>query len=131
VNPWPTLLGLLALVRVRAAVDDRAGALALLDEAREVVEAYPDAGMFPELLKRQERELGKRRQKETALTEELTDRELAVLRLFDGDLSHRQMGQSLYVSVNTVKTHVKSIYRKLGVSSRDGALERARERALI
>jgi LuxR family transcriptional regulator, maltose regulon positive regulatory protein len=131
VNPWPTLLGLLALARVRAALDDRVGARALLDEAREVVDAYPDAGIFPELLERQEHELGKRRQREAALTEELTDRELAVLRLFDGELSHRQIGQSLYVSVNTVKTHVKSIYRKLGVSSRDAALERAREKALI
>jgi len=131
VNPWPTLLGLLALARVRAALDDRVGARALLDEAREVVDAYPDAGIFPELLERQEHELGKRRQREAALTEELTDRELAVLRLFDGELSHRQIGQSLYVSVNTVKTHVKSIYRKLGVSSRDAALERARAKALI
>jgi len=131
VNPWPTLLGLLALSRVRAKLGDQAGARALLDEARVVVEAHPDAGIFPDLIERQERELSKRRQKETALTEELTDRELAVLRLFDGELSHREIGQSLYVSVNTVKTHVKSIYRKLGVSSRDAALEQARERALI
>ena len=54
-----------------------------------------------------------------------------MLRLFDGDDSYRQIGQSLYVSVNTVKTHVRSIFRKLGVSSRDEALERARSRALI
>jgi ATP/maltotriose-dependent transcriptional regulator MalT len=45
--------------------------------------------------------------------------------------SHRQIGQSLYVYINTVKTHVRSIYRKLGVSSRDDALQRAREIALI
>ena len=131
VNPWTTLLGLLSLARVREARGDRAGARMLLDEARDVVEAYPDAGIFPELLERQERELGQRRQRETALTEVLTDRELAVLRLFDGDDTYRQIGQSLYVSVNTVKTHVRSIFRKLGVSSRDEALERARKRALI
>jgi LuxR family maltose regulon positive regulatory protein len=131
VNPWPTLLGLLSLARVREARGDRAGARMLLDEARDVVEAYSDAGIFPELLERQEHELGQRRQRETALTEVLTDRELAVLRLFDGDDTYRQIGQSLYVSVNTVKTHVRSIFRKLGVSSRDEALERARERALI
>jgi LuxR family transcriptional regulator, maltose regulon positive regulatory protein len=131
VNPWTTLLGLLSLARVREARGDRAGARMLLDEARDVVEAYPDAGIFPELLERQEHELGQRRQRETALTEVLTDRELAVLRLFDGDDTYRQIGQSLYVSVNTVKTHVRSIFRKLGVSSRDEALERARKRALI
>jgi LuxR family maltose regulon positive regulatory protein len=95
------------------------------------VEAYPDAGILPTLLERQERELNKRRRRETALTEELTARELAVLRLFDGERSHRQMEESLYVSINTVKTHVKSIYRKLGVSSRDEALTRAREKALL
>jgi LuxR family transcriptional regulator, maltose regulon positive regulatory protein len=127
VNPWPTLLGLLSLARVREARGDRAGARMLLDEARDVVEAYSDAGIFPELLERQEHELGQRRQRETVLT----DRELAVLRLFDGDDTYRQIGQSLYVSVNTVKTHVRSIFRKLGFSSRDEALERARERALI
>ena len=61
----------------------------------------------------------------------LTNRELDELRLFEGDDSYRQIGQSLYVSVNTVKTHVRSIFRKLGVTSRLEALERAREKALI
>ena len=131
VNPWPTLLGLLALARVRATRGDRGGARALLDEARDVVDAYPDAGMFPALLEQQEHELSKRRQSEAALTEVLTNRELDVLRLFEGDNSYRQIGQSLYVSVNTVKTHVRSIFRKLGVTSRLEALERAREKALI
>ena len=131
VNPWPTLLGMLALARVRAARGDRTGARALLGEARDAVEAYPDAGIFPDLLERQERELSKGREREWALTEALTERELAVLRLFDGDDSYRQIGQTLYVSINTVKTHVRSIFRKLEVSSRDEALERARERALI
>lgn len=130
-SPWPTPLALLALARVRSARRDRAGARSLLREARTIVEAYPDAGILPTLLERQERELNKRRRRETALTEELTARELAVLRLFDGERSHRQMEESLYVSINTVKTHVKSIYRKLGVSSRDEALTRAREKALL
>jgi len=131
VNPWPTLLGLLALARVRAARGDRPGALALLEEARDIVEAYPDAGIFPDLLERQEHELSKSRRVESALTEVLTERELDVLRLFDGGDSYRQIGQALYVSVNTVKTHARSIFRKLEVSSRDEALERARQRALI
>ena len=131
VNPWPTLLGLLALARVRAARGDRPGARALLEEARDIVEAYPDAGIFPDLLERQEHELSKSRRVESALTEVLTERELDVLRLFDGGDSYRQIGQALYVSVNTVKTHARSIFRKLEVSSRAEALERARQRALI
>ena len=41
------------------------------------------------------------------------------------------IARELYVSLNTVKTHIRSIYRKLGVSSREAALERARERNLL
>jgi LuxR family transcriptional regulator, maltose regulon positive regulatory protein len=130
-SPWPTPLALLALAKVRSERGDRSGARAPIDEARNIVEAYPDAGIFPDLIESLERDLGRRKQNERALDGELTDRELAVLRLFDGELSHRQMGQSLYVSINTVKSHVRSIYRKLGVSSREEALIQARERALI
>jgi LuxR family maltose regulon positive regulatory protein len=130
-SPWPTPLALLALAKVRSERSDFTGARELLDEARKIVESYPEAGIFPALLERQERGLGRRRHKGTAQNGELTERELAVLRLFDGELSHRQIGESLYVSLNTVKTHVRSIYRKLGVSSREAALERARERHLL
>ena len=61
------------------------------------------------------------------LPEPLTDREAAVLRLLDSDLSRREIGEALYVSVDTVKTHVRGIYRKLGVSTRQEAVERAHE----
>jgi len=131
ISPWPTHLGLLVLARVMAELGDRTNSRALLGEARTIVEAYPDAGIFPDLLEHQERGLGKRRQSEPMLDGDLTDRELAVLRHFDGELSHRQIGESLYVSINTIKTHFRSIYRKLGVSSRDEALERARERGIV
>jgi LuxR family maltose regulon positive regulatory protein len=46
-------------------------------------------------------------------------------------LSQREIGASLYVSLNTVKTHTKSIFRKLGVSTREEAVARARELRLI
>jgi LuxR family maltose regulon positive regulatory protein len=130
-SPWPTPLALLALARVRSACGDRAEARKLLDEARENIQAYPDAGIFPGLLERQERELGKRRPRGPSPDGKLTERELAVLRLFDGELSHRQIGENLFVSINTIKSHVRSIYRKLGVSSREEALQQAREQALI
>jgi LuxR family transcriptional regulator, maltose regulon positive regulatory protein len=54
-----------------------------------------------------------------------------VLGLLLGDLSTRQMADSLYVAPSTVRTQVKSIYRKLGVSSRKDAIEEARLRGLI
>jgi hypothetical protein len=51
-NPWVTLVGLLALAPVRAARGDGDGARALLAEAQAIIETYPEAGMFPELLER-------------------------------------------------------------------------------
>ena len=51
-----------------------------------------------------------------------------MLRMLRGPLSERDIGRELYLSHNTIHSHVKSIYRKLGVSSRLAALERARER---
>ena len=41
-----------------------------------------------------------------------------MLRLLSGGLSEREIGRELFLSFNTVHSHVKSIYRKLGVSSR-------------
>jgi DNA-binding CsgD family transcriptional regulator len=54
-----------------------------------------------------------------------------VLRFLVGELSTRQIAQSLYVAPSTVRTQVKSIYRKLGVSSRSAAVEEAHIRGLI
>jgi LuxR family transcriptional regulator, maltose regulon positive regulatory protein len=130
-SPWPTLIGLLALALVRAARGDRAGGRAALAEARVILEALPDAGMFPELLDRQERKLRARKPREGQLDKELTESELDVLRLLGGELSTPQMAQSLYVAPSTVRTQVKSIYRKLGVSSRGEAVEEAHARGLI
>ena len=45
-----------------------------------------------------------------------------MLRLLAGTLSLREIGQELYLSPNTVKTHAQAIYRKLGVSTRHAAV---------
>jgi ATP/maltotriose-dependent transcriptional regulator MalT len=63
--------------------------------------------------------------------EPLTAREEAVLRFLAGTLSLREIGQEMYVSMNTVKSHTRAIYRKLGVSSRHDAIRRGRELALL
>ena len=130
-SPWPTLIGLLALASVRTARGDRAGGRAVLAEVRAILEVYPDAGIFPELAEREERKLRARRPREGQLDGELTGRELDVLRLLGGELSTRLMAQSLYVAPSTVRTQVKSIYRKLGVTSRGDAVEEAHARGLI
>ncbi len=65
------------------------------------------------------------------LLEPLSERERAVLRLLPALLSNPEIASELFVSVNTVKTHIKTIYRKLDVTSRRDAVIRARELRLI
>lgn len=59
--------------------------------------------------------------------ESLSERELAVARLLRGDLTQREIADELYIAPSTVKTHIKAIYRKLGVSKRSHAITRASE----
>jgi LuxR family maltose regulon positive regulatory protein len=57
--------------------------------------------------------------------EQLTTRELAVLRMLPLRMSNREMAAQLYISVNTLKTHIRAIYRKLEVPHRSAAVRRA------
>jgi LuxR family transcriptional regulator, maltose regulon positive regulatory protein len=59
--------------------------------------------------------------------EPLTERELAVYRLLLGGAPNKALARELDVSVNTIKTHVRTIYAKMGVSSRAQLLARARD----
>jgi ATP/maltotriose-dependent transcriptional regulator MalT len=61
----------------------------------------------------------------------LTAREIEVLRLLAHDLSNPQIAERLVVSRRTVDAHLRSIYDKLGVKSRDAAIRVAREQGLI
>ena len=65
------------------------------------------------------------------VAEELTPKELEVLRLLATRLSRREIGARLYVSLNTVKTHQRAVYRKLRVEHRGAAVSRARELGLL
>lgn len=58
----------------------------------------------------------------------LSDKERAVLRFPPPQMTNEEIGQALYMSVNTVKTHLRSAYRKLGARSRRDAIARARQR---
>ncbi|MEU5905387.1 LuxR C-terminal-related transcriptional regulator [Micromonospora sp. NPDC047467] len=66
-----------------------------------------------------------------ALDEPLTERELTILRYLQSILSNVEIAAELSLSVNTVKTHVRNIYRKLGATRRREAVRRARELRLI
>jgi LuxR family maltose regulon positive regulatory protein len=65
------------------------------------------------------------------LPEPLSERELEVLQLIAAGKSNRRIAQELFVTVGTVKTHIRNIYRKLDAHSRTQALVRARELDLI
>jgi LuxR family maltose regulon positive regulatory protein len=67
----------------------------------------------------------------TVLIEALSQQEVRVLRLLVAGLSNADIARELIVSTNTIKTHVKSIYRKLSVKSRDEARAVARELKLL
>jgi len=67
----------------------------------------------------------------TRLGDSLSDKERVVLRYLPTMMPNREIAAELFVSVNTVKTHLKSIYRKLDTSSRRETVERARELRLI
>jgi LuxR family maltose regulon positive regulatory protein len=62
---------------------------------------------------------------------DLTERELEVLRLLASQLSQPEIASALFVSINTLKTHTRAIYQKLGVSARHSAIEQARLRNLL
>ena len=123
---WP----LIHLVETQAAHGDRAVARARLEEARAELASARDAGIMPERLTLAERRLaGPARAVAAGVA--LSERELTVLRLLATELSQREIGHELYLSLNTVKTHARRIFGKLGVTSREEAVVRGRERGLI
>lgn len=65
------------------------------------------------------------------LVEPLSDRELTVLRYLTSRLDATEIADALYISVNTVRSHIKAIYRKLGVATRADAVRQGRLLGLI
>ncbi len=61
----------------------------------------------------------------------LTDSELAVLRFLPSHMTNQEIAEALFLSINTVKTHLRSVYRKLDVASRRAAIARGRRLDLL
>jgi LuxR family transcriptional regulator, maltose regulon positive regulatory protein len=121
---------LLQLGPVRRGRGDLPGALALVEQARELIGRFPDPGSLPALLEQTEQALAAppRRRIEAA---PLTERELVVLRLLPTGLSTREISRELSVSVHTVRSQVQAIYRKLQASTRAEVVAYARELGLL
>jgi LuxR family maltose regulon positive regulatory protein len=114
---------------------DRRAARELVLEGRELLSSAREPGtLVPRLVSQAEGRLRlvlHRSGAGSVVTDELTAREQAVLRLLPTGLSATEIGTELGISRDTIKTHTKSIYRKLGASSRRDAVARARELELL
>jgi LuxR family maltose regulon positive regulatory protein len=104
-------------------------------EAREAVRKCQDPGILRDRLTRTAGHLEfapRARSSATSTTRDaLSDAELSVLRLLRSELSQREIASELHLSFNTIKTHTRNIYRKLGVAARAEAISRARDLSLI
>jgi ATP/maltotriose-dependent transcriptional regulator MalT len=126
---------LLALASTRQRLGRRDEARRIYEEARTAVAGCEDPGILRARLARAERqskfESPPRAGRTSGRSEDLSDAELSVLRLLRSELSQREIAGELHLSFNTIKTHTRNIYRKLGVAERTEAISRARELSLI
>ncbi len=129
--PWYSVQAALELAHVHLSILDVTGARAWLAVADEIVFRRAELGV----LVARRAELGEQVDRVTAAQEgkasTLTAAELRLLPHLSTYLSFREIGEHLFISRNTVKTQAISVYRKLGVSSRSEAIERAGELGLV
>jgi LuxR family maltose regulon positive regulatory protein len=124
---------LVLLARVRCHRGRLDAAEATLGLAREAMNELADSGRVSSLAAEVEHEIAQAttRVGSGEILEPPSDAELAVLRLLATDLSARQIGAKLFLSANTVRSHLRAIYRKLGVNSRADAVARANALGLL
>jgi LuxR family maltose regulon positive regulatory protein len=119
------------LTRVHLALADLAGARTLMREINELLRRRPGLGTLVGEAKILQDMLAEERGFSARGASTLTAAELRVLPLLSTHLSSHEIAADLFVSRNTIKSQVLSIYRKLGASSRSQAVERARELGLL
>jgi LuxR family maltose regulon positive regulatory protein len=125
---------LLVRAKIVEGLGDHATATANRNEARTLLRKCTDTGVARTLLTpagKGARAVVPAPNDGCTATEELTSKEVEVLRLLATRLTRREIGQRLYVSLNTVKTHQRALYRKLGVENRNAAVARARKLGLL
>ena len=130
-SPYWHVHALLHLVAARHRLGDDEGAETALAQARAAMDDLPDVGMLGDLMSAVQQELAARSRREGFLGQDLSEAELRVLRSFASGASVADVARELYLSQNTVKTHRRTIYRKLGASTRADMLERAAETGLL
>ena len=121
------ILGARATLRVSGP----SGARDLLAPAGAAMSKAPDAAVLAEWFEEVQRDVDVALDSIAQTDWSLTAAELRLLGYLPSHLSFRQIAERLFVSPNTVKTHARSIYRKLGVSCRGSAVDYARDVGLI
>ena len=135
-SPQPTVghaHALLMLAQVRTARSRLARAGGDLRRAQRSIAEFRDPGRLPAIAASVERDLMAARAngKECHIVEQPSPAELAVLRGLVTGLSRREIGDRLYISLNTVKSHTRELYRKLAATSRNDAVARAEALGLL
>lgn len=110
---------------------DPAGEIRHLDAADAILVRLPDPGSLPARVERLRRRTSLAGKHVTRFGEQLSAREVAVLQLAADGLTQRQIADQLFISYNTVKTHFKTTYQKLGATSRLDALSQLAQTDLI
>jgi LuxR family maltose regulon positive regulatory protein len=128
---WYEVETRLALAEASSRLGDAGRAGQLLSEARGHLKLVPDAVFLEEWLGTLETQSKAREVEAEATVTTLTKAELRTLRYLPTHLSFRQIGDAIGLSSNTVKTQARSIYRKLGASSRAEAVEQAQLAGLL
>jgi LuxR family maltose regulon positive regulatory protein len=129
--PWFAVQTRLELARTHLALRDAQGARGLLAEARQILRVRPQLGVLNDLMDAIQSEVDRLPEAANDNGTGLTGAELRLLPLLATHFSFREIGERLHVSRNTVKTQAISVYRKLGVSNRSDAIERAGELGLL
>jgi LuxR family transcriptional regulator, maltose regulon positive regulatory protein len=126
--PWYEAEIRIVLAHTSARLDDATSATAMLEDARRFVRQAPDAVVLEEWT---EQAVAAIKTVSSSAAKDLTPAELRVVNFLATHLSIPQIAAQIFLSPNTVKTQAQSVYRKLGVSSRRDAVERAREAGLL
>jgi LuxR family transcriptional regulator, maltose regulon positive regulatory protein len=129
--PWYSVQSALELTQVHLSILDLAGAREWLALADPILRRRPRLGVLVDRRAELAQQLERIAAAHEGRASTLTPAELRLLPLLATYLSFREIGEHLFISRNTVKTQAISVYRKLGVSSRSDAIERAGELGLV
>lgn len=130
VLPYLAMKVRLHLAKCYQDLGDRDAAMHLLREIEDLIRRSPDVGVLREEI-RHFRDVLEATSTGTVATIPLTPAEMRLLPYLQTHLTIGEIGQRLFISRNTASSEVGSIYRKLGVGSRSGAVERALQLGLL